>query len=116
MIDFDLSDLKLGYSGWYVEGRPGGCELRGIAHAKNCRCSHRAIGFYDAYQAGVEQKTLAAKHGISSSRVGQLVNRVRLCKSRAVKQTLGAFTAMSERDALYLIDCLKGIELAAKSA
>jgi len=110
VIDFDLNALKIGHNGWYVAGRGGVYEFRGVAHAVNCRCSPRAISFYDAYGTGTTQKTLAQQHGISPTRAGQLINSVRHCKFRAVKQTLGAFTAMSARDAMYLVDCLKKIE------
>ena len=116
MIDYDLSAVKSGYDGWYVDGRAGRLEFLGVPHAINCRCSERARDCYERYVSGTQQKTMAEQFGISPARVGQLVSRVRLCKKRAIRHALNAFTGMSERDALCLISYLNGIAEAAQPA
>ena len=112
MIDYDLRDVALSHNGWIVNGR--WTHLCGVPHAVNCRCGAIAIDCYDRYVGGEQQKVMADKLGISAARVYQHVSRVRLCKSRAIKQSLNAFHGISEKDARYLVSCLNGIIDAAR--
>ena len=115
MIDYDLRDVKYGCDrGWHIVGRDGHIDTRHVPHAVNCKCRQVERDCYERHLAGVTQNHMAQQLGVSHTRIYDHVSRVRRCKVRAIRHAAGAFTGMSERDALCLISYLNGIAEAAQ--